>query len=269
MRSISSLLSGAAGVFKMRTCSCAQIIVSVLLATAAAAQRPSPSVAAEASGDRSSASRCREAMRRGLNDGATMYRAGLCFELVRDFVDAANAYREAIDLGFQPATTTARLASIFLITGQSERALDEMRRSPTQACADSKMHQLDFWIGEWEVRSGRHPAGTSSIEAVLGGCALIKKWSSDTGETSLTVFFYDPATGRWHEDGATSNGDILEAAGDLREGAMHFSGIRPIRHRSTVSPPTPMELREKTETSVDCEGVSWTALHDLIYIRRE
>jgi hypothetical protein len=182
-----------------------------------------------------------------------MYRAGLCFEAVRDFVDAANAYREAINAGFQPATATARLASIFLVTGQRERALNEMRRSPTQDCAGSKMHQLDSWIGEWKVRSGPRPAGTSSIEAVLGGCALIKTLSSDKGETSLTVFFYDPATGRWHENGATSNGDILEASGELREGAMHFLGIRPIPHHSTVSPLTPMELREKTEASVDHE----------------
>jgi len=84
------------------------------------------------------------------------------------------------------------------------------------------MHQLDFWIGEWEVRSREGPAGTSSIESVLGGCALIKKLSSDKGETSLTVIFYDPATGKWNENGTTSNGDIWEATGELREGDMHF-----------------------------------------------
>src|SRR5437870_10439895 len=137
-----------------------------------------------------------------------------------------------------------------------------MRRSPTQDCADSKMHQLDFWIGEWEVRSREGPAGTSSIESVLGGCAFIKKLSSDKGETSLTVIFYDPATGKWNENGTTSNGDIWEATGELQEGDMHFSGIRPIAHRCTVSPRTPMEVREKTEASVDGE-VSWTSLHDL------
>jgi hypothetical protein len=37
--------------------------------------------------------------------------------VIRDFVDAANAFRETINARFQPATATARLASIFLVTG--------------------------------------------------------------------------------------------------------------------------------------------------------
>jgi hypothetical protein len=130
------------------------------------------------------------------------------------------------------------------------------------------MHQLDFWIGEWQVRSGGHPAGTSTIDAVLGGCALIRRFRTGRGEASLSVFFYDPATGKWHENGTASNGYILEASGELREGAMHFSGVRPIPYRRTLTHRTPIELREKTETSVD-GGVSWTVLDDLIYIRRE
>jgi hypothetical protein len=205
-------------------------------------------------------------MRQGLHDGASIYRAGLCFEAVRDFVDAVNAYREASNAGFQPATSTARLASIFLITGQRERALAEMRPSHKQDCADPRMHQLDFWIGEWEVRSSGRPAGISSIGAVLGGCAIIKKLSSDKPDTSLTVFFYDPMTKKWHENGATSTGKTWEASGELREGAMHFSGMG---HRCTVSPLTPMELQEKIEVPVDDEGVSWKALDDLIYLRQE
>ena len=88
MRFILRLLSDTAGLFKIRTSVHAQIIAGILLDTAAAAQSPSPSISAKL---------CLEAMQRGFNDGAIIYRAGFCLKAVRDFVDAPNVYREAIN----------------------------------------------------------------------------------------------------------------------------------------------------------------------------
>jgi len=79
-----------------------------------------------------------------IHDAATMYRPACASKRFVIFVDAANAYREALMEDFSPATATARLASIFLLTGQIERALNEMRRSPPRTAADSKMHQWIF-----------------------------------------------------------------------------------------------------------------------------
>jgi hypothetical protein len=78
----------------------------------------------------------------------------------------------------------------------------------------------------------------------------------------VTPFFCDPVTGKWHKRGATSDGDILEASGEVGEGVMHLSGTRPMPHRSILAARTPHEVQEKITEMSAGEGSSWTTIRE-------
>ena len=91
-------------------------------------------------------------------------------------------------------------------SAQEETAMEETPpAAPTVSPCDSENHrQFDFWIGEWEVSSNGQPAGTNSIQSILGGCALQENWrgAGPGGLTGTSFNIYDrantfTANGRW------------------------------------------------------------------------
>ena len=64
--------------------------------------------------------------------------------------------------------------------------------------ASPSPHQFDFWIGEWEVRTpDGKPAGTSRIEAILGGSVIQEHWTGAKGGagSSFISWTTPPASG--------------------------------------------------------------------------
>ena len=185
---------------------------------------------------------CRQLATAVANEGTGVYRAALCFESIHDLVDAANAYRRAGDLQFEPGTAIVRLASIFLLTGQYERALNEVQatiqaqRAAAQDCTSPEYHQLDFLAGEWGVQSEGRNIGTSKIKPVLHNCALLEDLT--TREGTVSFMFYDSVSPGWLQKGAAQDGKVgFELSGQFSDGVMHFSGTT-----STLSEP-PMRQR--------------------------
>jgi hypothetical protein len=127
---------------------------------------------------------------------------------------------------------------------------------------------MDFWMGEWEIRSGARTVGVSTIQAALGGCALVEKGSMNAGDTFISIAFYDPATGKWYRNVHTNPGLVFESSGEFKGGVGHLSGMRPEYHRSTLTPHSMHEARDLVETSAD-GGATWTVFHDLVYVRRK
>lgn len=236
---------------------CRMILVFVFAATAAA-QGPPPAFDGEA---------CRDLAERAAGDPEALYQAGLRCEPTGDLATAATAYRQASRLGFQPATATAHLAGIFLVTGQKERTLVELRSSLEQGCSGSETHQLDFWIGEWEVRSAAGRPGHSTVQAALYGCALIEYSTPYPGGEGINVFFHDPAAGKWFHYGATGERTYFAATGEFRDGVLRLSGTRPLAHRRTLVPLGEGQLRETLESSSD-GGTTWTVTRDVLYAPR-
>ena len=160
--------------------------------------------------------RCRQLAQAEPNSGPAVYGSALCFEMIRDLAAAVNSYKRAVNLQFQPQTAIVRMASIFLVTGQYERALNEAHRSAAQDCTNPQYHQLDFLSGEWEIQSGARNIGLSSIQPILHGCALREDWTS-RDDTGLSFTFYDPVTGKWHQNGAARYArDEFEMSANLR-----------------------------------------------------
>jgi hypothetical protein len=146
----------------------------------------------------------------------------------------------------------------------------------TSPCDAAEYRQFDFWIGDWNVTSDGQQAGTNSIHAVHGGCALQENWQG-TGEGGISgssFNMYDKATGKWHQTWVDASGTLLLLDGGLVDGAMVLGGQRPTRdgsgqanHRITWTPNADGSVRQLWEATKD-DGATWSVLFDGLYVRQ-
>lgn len=145
---------------------------------------------------------------------------------------------------------------------------------PPPTCEAPEHRQFDFWVGEWTVR-GKAGAvvGTSRIESVLSGCAIVEHWTSSGGNHGTSLNFYDRRTREWTQTWIDNAGRPLRLAGSLREGRMVLEGTTPgaagspgMRHRISWTPLEGGDVRQLWETSTD-EGLTWTVSFDGRYGR--
>ena len=141
-------------------------------------------------------------------------------------------------------------------------------------CAAEAHHQFDFWLGEWDVRGANgQPLGTSRIEGVLGGCALVEHWTGAGPSRGTSLNFYDRGTGQWTQTWIDNTGTPLRLSGGLREGAMVMEGTAPGaggrlgRQRITWRPLPGGDVQQTWEQSAD-DGKSWTVAFDGRYAPR-
>ena len=144
------------------------------------------------------------------------------------------------------------------------------------SCSAPEYRQFDFWIGEWTVTSGEQLAGTNSIQAVHGGCALEENWqgAGEGGVSGSSFNTWDRATGRWHQTWVDGSGTLLQLDGGLVDGRMVLQGERPARdgngttlHRISWTPNEDGSVRQLWEASQD-EGGTWSVLFDGLYTRQ-
>lgn len=150
-----------------------------------------------------------------------------------------------------------------------------------QPCRDAPNGKaLDFWVGDWSVVAVADgaPQGTSHIESVLGGCAVIENWY-EAGGDGKSLFSFDARSGLWNQTWVTEDtsrpgglkNKVLVAVGP--DGAVRFQGtifVRPgvtVLDRTTLTPLKDDRVRQTIEISRD-GGTSWTANFDAYYIRK-
>ena len=136
-------------------------------------------------------------------------------------------------------------------------------------CEAPEHRQFDFWIGEWTVRG---PAGavvgTSRIEPVLSGCAIVEHWTGSGASRGTSLNFYDRQTREWTQTWIDNAGQPLRLAGAIRDGRMVLEGTTagvggsPVRrHRISWIPLEGGDVRQHWETSAD-DGATWTTSFD-------
>jgi hypothetical protein len=99
------------------------------------------------------------------------------------------------------------------------------RPAAAPACAAAEFHQLDFWLGDWDVRiRGRaqdgekweEGHGTNRIQRILGGCAVLENFEAD-GPGQLwagkSISQYLPAEKRWRQVWVDDQGSWLPFTG--------------------------------------------------------
>jgi len=154
--------------------------------------------------------------------------------------------------------------------------------APARAQADPRAlcdtaaayHELDFWVGEWDVQVGERTVGTNRIERVVHGCALVEHWRDASGVEGQSLFYYQRARRDWKQVWV-SPGAVKEKHLVARYpgGAVRFQGELPMPNgsfvldRTTLTPLPGGRVRQVIEQSSD-GGATWTVGFDAVYVRR-
>lgn len=179
-----------------------------------------------------------------------------------------------LDRGFQPVLFLALVAVLAgsataQTNGSDSRTADE---PILEACQGTEHRQFDFWLGSWEVTdTAGKVVGTNEITRVASGCALQEYWRSASGPAGMSLNFYDPRTGQWHQFWA-GLGVYLRLSGGREDRRMILSGEResergPVIDRVTWVPGEDGTVRQIWDVSSD-RGASWQTIFDGLYTRR-
>jgi hypothetical protein len=151
------------------------------------------------------------------------------------------------------------------------------QRAPTP-CADvAERRRFDFWIGEWEVTTqGGTRVGSSVVQSVSGGCALLENWTSARGGQGKSLNAFNPAIGQWQQYWIGQDGNPTEYRESTWSGASvafraHVSavGATPAAElRLTFSPIDSVTVRQLGERSTD-GGRTWSTQYDFYYHRKK
>lgn len=171
------------------------------------------------------------------------------------------------------------LAAVFAAAAASTPLAAQQQPPDPDRCRNTPEHrQLDFWIGTWDVvrPDDGQKLGTNTIEPIdgLNGCALMENWTSARGYQGKSLNFYDARRRTWRQVWVDGVGGALDyREGELRDGAMHFSGITIGEAGDTTlqnlifTPVAADTVRQVFESSQD-GGATWTTDWVGIYIRQ-
>jgi hypothetical protein len=141
---------------------------------------------------------------------------------------------------------------------------------PSAPCASPPYHQLDFWIGDWDVFETGKPVRVAHarIDSILNGCVLREDYQATDGHEGQSFTIYDNSKGGWHQTWVTSRGELLQIEGAFNNGEMILSGKNQQGAivRGTWKP-VDTDVREIAVISTD-QGKTWTPWFDIVFRRR-
>ena len=148
--------------------------------------------------------------------------------------------------------------------------------SPPPTEQDPAYHQLDFWLGEWEVYDAKthQRDGHNRIEKLHKGAAIQENWTDADGSEGKSWFYYYRPEKRWKQVWVTDVGFIKEKAlvEVFPDGGVRFRGEIPrrdgtkITDQTTLTPLPAEKVRQVIEWSKD-GGKTWETVYDAIYER--
>lgn len=140
--------------------------------------------------------------------------------------------------------------------------------------ASPEFRQFDFWIGEWDVKNPQGvPSGTSSVQLILGQCAIFENWTSGSGSSGKSFNIYDAKDKKWHQTWVDDKGTFAHYIGGLQDGKMVIVADNSAAGKKSLAKMTFSKLpngdvRQFGENSVD-DGKTWTTSFDLTYSRKK
>jgi len=238
-------------------------------------------------------------------------RLGTSLQMTGRADDAVAAYRKAIGIATAPIAMY-NLAAVFAKRGQKDSAfywldqlvanasysndkavsadedfaslrsdprfeplLERMRAVLRPCLTRAESRRFDFWVGEWEVKNAQgQPAGQSSVQRLLEGCALYENWTDLQGGGGKSLNSYNTDVKQWQQFWTDQYGRVTEyresewVDGSLRFTAQQIMPQGPAVLHMTFTPVNADVVRQFGEMSVD-GGKSWTPTFDLYYYRKK
>jgi hypothetical protein len=245
------------------------------------------------------------------------FRVGVAQLELGKLLDAEQSLREGERLGVAPGSAAYRLAQVHAEAGRADSAASQLLRAanaflfvPTASLEadahlakirqgarwsevvaafertskpckfDPRYRQLDFWVGEWDVRPTANPAAPasrSSITLEYNDCIVHEHWQPAGGAGGGESFnLFDRSFNEWRQTWVDATGGQHDYRGKLEGKNMVYYGELPpppgqtgrVRTRLTFFNVSPDSVRQFAETSADA-GKTWTVSYDLMYVRRK
>jgi len=172
------------------------------------------------------------------------------------------------------------LACAVLVLGAGAARPQSPSPSPSgpPPCSAAEHRQLDFWIGEWDVRGVKQPPAAppshSRIERVEGGCVIQEQYTTPGGYSGRSLNAYHAERKQWEQFWVDNVGGVHHYSGMFRDGNMYYEaeftppgGSAPTKNRMTFFNQGKDQVRQLGEQSTD-GGRTWTVTYDLTYRRR-
>jgi tetratricopeptide (TPR) repeat protein len=144
---------------------------------------------------------------------------------------------------------------------------------------DAHFRELDYWIGEWDVRGvnapPQAPPSKSVITRIHNGCVIFETYNAP-GYAGQSFNIYDRSKGLWHQTWVDTTGGLHEYWGGPKDGSIIYEGsIPPLpgqkersQTRMSLLKIGPDTVRQLGETSTD-GGKTWQVTYDLTYTRKK
>ena len=142
-------------------------------------------------------------------------------------------------------------------------------QGPKPITSYPEAHALDFWVGNWVVRSNGNVDGHDKVEKVLDGAAIIENWKDVGGNEGKSLFYFMPATKRWKQVWVTPLGQYKEKYSELFKNGIRFTGKvfvadgRSFGDRTTLTRMKDGKVRQVIELCRD--GKTWKTRYDAVY----
>lgn len=141
-----------------------------------------------------------------------------------------------------------------------------------QGCgASSPTRQLDYWLGDWSVSSGRAASSYSRVDLELDGCLVVERWNDGKGHSGQNLFAYSTGDQGWRGLFADNKGRVhVFVNGQVSDERAEFLGPsrgpngEAVLNRIRLLRNAPHQLEQIWEKSSD-EGKSWTTQFRLQY----
>jgi hypothetical protein len=189
------------------------------------------------------------------------------FRILSIAAGAIAAASSAMPAQVTPTSTASQTATQSSITPA---------RGPIPCANAPERHRFDFWIGEWDVTTSAKKdgskGGSSVIQSVSGGCALLENWTSIKGGQGKSLNAFNPLVHEWQQYWIGQDGNVTEFRTSRFDGtSLSFltdSGPGPnLIGRLTFTPIDSDLVRQHYESSGD-SGKTWTTVYDLYYHRK-
>jgi hypothetical protein len=140
------------------------------------------------------------------------------------------------------------------------------------ACQSPEHHQLDFWIGDWDVydmpATGK-PAAHVTITSLLDKCVIHELYEGDSGLRGESFSIYDTTRQVWHQTWVTNRGQLLVIEGGMRNGRLMLAGHQLTKDNKSREIRAYWwqdkdGVRESSESSTD-GGKTWSTDFDLVF----
>ena len=198
-----------------------------------------------------------------------LYYPGLTNEAL-GFASAPDMHVGMVSESGRPEANLMMIMPAFVEVADTTKPPTGVQTAAAPCANDPERRRLDFWVGTWDVTTPNgYPVGSSTVQVVSGGCAILERWTSKKGANGNSLSTFNPVVHQWQQYWIGQDGGVTEyrestwSGGALTLLARGQSAVL----RMTLAPVDAKSVRQLGETSTD-GGKSWSTAYDFVYHRR-